>query len=218
MAQTGEIIDIPTALEHLAATDDAMRALIALHGPPALSRTRNSFASLGRAIIYQQLSGKAAGTIYRRFLGLFPRRRFPRPDQLLATPPTTLREVGLSRAKASYLLDLAARYADGTIRPRRFARASDDELQDMLTQVKGIGPWSVHMFLIFGLLRPDVLPVGDLGVRKGMQQYFELDGLPTPRVMAELAESWRPYRSAAVWYMWRLLESGLPTGVAPASR
>lgn len=187
-----------------------MSALIAAHGAPPLSRTRNSFESLGRAIVYQQLSGKAAGTIYGRFLTLFPRKRFPRPEVLAATPLETLRGVGVSRAKARYLIDLAEKYVDGTIQPRRFNELSDDEVLAMLTEVKGVGPWSVHMFLMFGLVRPDVLPVGDLGVRKGVQRYFDLDTLPDPSTMEAVTAPWRPYRTIGSWYMWRLLESGVP--------
>jgi DNA-3-methyladenine glycosylase II len=187
-----------------------MPALIRRHGAPELRRTTNAFASLGRAIVYQQLSGKAAGTIYRRFLALYPGRRFPTPERLLATPIPTLRAAGLSAAKASYLRDLAARFADGTVRPRRFRTAADDAIADMLTQVKGIGRWSVDMFLIFGLNRPDILPVGDLGVRKGMQTYFSLPDLPAPAEMHDLATPWQPFRSIASWYMWRVAENGLP--------
>ena len=171
-----------------------MAALIARHGAPDWRRTKNSFASLGRSIIYQQLSGKAAGTIYGRVLDLFPRRRFPRPEVLLATDPDRLRSAGLSRAKTAALLDLAAKFCDGTVTPRRFGRLDNDALQAMLTQVKGIGPWSVDMFLMFGLLRPDVLPVGDLGVRKGMQTYFDLDELPAPGELAVLTRHRPPRR------------------------
>lgn len=204
-------VDIQAALRHLRRVPGPMAALIDAHGPPSLTRTNNSFASLGRAIIYQQLSGKAAGTIYKRFLGLYAKHRFPTPKQLLATPFESLRGVGISRAKASYLLDLAARYADGTIQPRKFSYMDEDELTDQLTRVKGIGEWSVHMFLIFGLTRPDVLPVGDLGVRKGVQLYFGLDELPAPKTMVSLSQPWQPYRSVASWYMWRLLESSRPS-------
>ena len=122
------------------------------------------------------------------------------------TTPARLRSAGVSRAKAEYLLDLARNFADGTIKPRRFATMDNAALSERLCQVKGIGQWSVDMFMIFGLLRPDVLPVGDLGVRKGMQSYFGLGELPNAGVMEERAEPWRPYRSIASWYMWRILE------------
>jgi 3-methyladenine DNA glycosylase/8-oxoguanine DNA glycosylase len=204
------VLHMPAALRHLRRVHGPMRSLIARHGPPALERTRNSFQSLGRAIIYQQLSGMAAGTIYRRFLALYPRGRFPAPDALLNTPFEALRSAGLSRAKVASLLDLAAKFADGTVKPRRFVRMDEDELQQALTRIRGIGPWSMDMFMMFGLLRPDVLPVGDLGVRKGMQRYFALPDLPAPAAMHTLAEPWRPFRTAASWYMWRVVENGLP--------
>ncbi|MEM9490526.1 MAG: DNA-3-methyladenine glycosylase 2 family protein [Myxococcota bacterium] len=203
-------VDIPAALRHLRRTDGPMAELIKRHGSPELQRTRNSFESLGRAIIYQQLSGKAAGTIYRRFLGLFPRGRFPTPARLLATSPERLRSVGLSRGKTAYLLDLASKFSDGTISSRRFASMDNTTLSSYLCQVKGIGQWSVDMFMIFGLLRPDVLPVGDLGVRKGMRMYFELADLPAPERMEALARPWRPYRSIATWYMWRIVDTQTP--------
>lgn len=204
------VLDITAAMAHLRTVKGPMRALIRQHGAPELRRTRDSFASLGRTIIYQQLSGKAAGTIYQRFLGLYPVRRFPRPAALLATPLETLRSAGVSQAKALSLHDLARKFSDGTVQPRRFSRMDEAALKQALTCIRGLGPWSVDMFLIFGLLRPDVLPVGDLGVQKGMQAYFGLDALPGPGQMAALAEPWRPYRSVASWYMWRLLENGMP--------
>jgi DNA-3-methyladenine glycosylase II len=198
------------ALKHLRASGGAMPALIARHGTPSLSRTRNTLQSLARAIVYQQLSGKAAGTIYGRFLALYPGGRFPTAERLLATPFDDLRGVGLSRGKASFLLDLAAKFADGTIQPRRFARATEAEIAETLLQVKGIGQWSVDMFLIFGLNRPDVLPVGDLGVQRGMMRYFGRGAMPTPKQMVRLAEPWQPYRSIATYYMWRVSDDGLP--------
>jgi len=198
--------DLSAGLRHLRAADPALRPLIDRHGAPTFRRTRDPFASLGRAIIYQQLSGKAAGTIHGRFLALFDGGRFPGPAELLAVSPEQLRSVGLSRGKASFLLDLAAKFADGTVDPRRFARMGDAEIGDLLMAVKGIGPWSVDMFLMFGLTRPDVLPVGDLGVRKGMQLHFRLRALPAAARMEKLAAPWRPYRSLASWYMWRRVE------------
>lgn len=198
--------------------EPAMAALVATHGAPPFQRTRNPFQSLARAIIYQQLSGLAAGTIYARFVALFPGvppRGFPTPAELLAMPVPRLRAAGLSQQKASYLLDLAAHFADRRIEPRRLGRQSDAEIADALIPVKGIGRWSVDMFLIFGLNRPDVLPTGDLGVQYGMKAYFGLRAVPKPAQMEALGEGWRPYRSVATWYMWRVKEHGLPTGVRP---
>lgn len=187
-----------------------MPALIEEHGVPTLRRTRNTLESLGRAIVYQQLSGKAAGTIYSRFLALFPGGRFPTAARLMAMSVDELRAVGLSRGKASFLLDLAAKFADGTVNPRRFARSSETEIAATLLQVKGIGQWSVDMFLIFGLNRPDVLPVGDLGVRRGMMRYFGRRELPEAPQMLRLAAPWQPYRSIASYYLWRVADNGLP--------
>ena len=196
---------LTAALRHLRRRDPALAPLITRHGPPQLRPSRNHLESLTRAIIYQQLSGLAAGTIYRRFLALFG-GRFPRAEAILAVPVPTLRSVGLSAAKAEYVRDLARHFADGLVRPAAFRRMEDEALITLLTGIKGVGRWSVHMFLLFGLGRPDVLPVGDLGVRRGMQLRFGLAELPAPALMEELSAPWRPYRSAASWYMWRLIE------------
>jgi len=196
---------LPQALRHLRRVDPELARLIGAHGHPRLEPSRNHLQSLTRAIVYQQLSGKAAGTIYRRFLDLFG-GRFPDATAIAAMPAARLRRAGLSVAKATYVRDLAARFASGAVDPRRFRRMSDDDLVELLTAIKGIGRWSVHMFLLFGLNRPDVLPVGDLGVRRGMQLRFGLPELPLPRDMEELAAPWRPYRSIGSWYMWRVVE------------
>ena len=201
-------IDLSKGLKHLHTIDPGMVELTAVHGVPSLKRTRNAFASLGRAIIFQQLSGRAAQTIYTRFRKLFPGSRFPTPDRLLQASKGQLRSVGISQQKATYLLDLASKFADGTIRVRRFGRLSNEALAAELTQIKGVGQWSVDMFLLFGLNRPDVLPVGDLGIRKGMQRYFGCDALPKPPQMVQFAAPWSPFRSLASWYMWRVAGSG----------
>ncbi len=196
---------LPQALRHLRRVDAELDRLIGAHGPPRLAPSRNHLQSLTRAIVYQQLSGKAAGTIYGRFLDLFG-GRFPDAAAIAAMPAARLRRAGLSAAKAAYVRDLAARFASGSVDPRRFHRMSDEDLVELLTAIKGIGRWSVHMFLLFGLNRPDVLPVGDLGVRRGMQLRFGLGELPLPRDMEELAAPWRPFRSIGSWYMWRVVE------------
>lgn len=197
---------LPRALRHLRRVDPELRRLIGAHGPPLLVPSRNHLQSLTRAIIYQQLSGKAAATIYGRFIGLFGGRRFPDASAIVAMPTARLRAAGLSTAKAAYVRDLAGRFASRGVDPRRFRQMSDDHLIALLTSIKGIGRWSVHMFLLFGLNRPDVLPVGDLGVRRGMQLRFGLSDLPDPRDMETLAAPWRPFRSIGSWYMWRVVE------------
>lgn len=202
-----EPADLAAAVRHLRAADARLGPVIARHGAPPLEPTRDPFRSLARAIVYQQLSGAAAATIFGRFVALYPRKRFPRPAALVATPIETLRTAGLSGAKAAALRDLAAHFADGRVRAPKLLRATDEDVRAALLPVRGIGPWSIDMFLIFGLVRPDVLPTGDLGVRKGMQRHLGLRTLPSPATMERLAAPWRPYRSIASWYMWRVLEA-----------
>jgi len=172
-----------------------------------MTPTKNAVQSLARAIVSQQLSGKAADTIWGRVLDLYPRRVFPAPAAILATPDAKLRGAGLSGAKAAAIKDLARHVVEEKLVPRKLGTLTDDEISAVLLPVRGIGPWSVDMFLMFALARPDVLPVGDLGVRKGMQKHFKLRTLPEPERMIKLAAPWRPFRSVAAWYMWRLLET-----------
>ena len=203
----GTAIDWSPALQHLRSVDQKLAPVIDRHGHPTLAPTTDAVRSLARAIVSQQLSGKAADTIWGRFVALYPGRRFPRPAAIAATPDAALRGAGLSGAKAAALKDLARHVIERRLIPARLPTASDDEIAAMLLPVRGIGPWSVHMFLMFALARPDVLPVGDLGIRKGMQRHFALRKLPEADRMTRLAAPWRPYRSIAAWYMWRLLES-----------
>ena len=177
-----------------------------LYGPPPWRRTTNSFRSLSRAIIYQQVAGAAAAAVFRRFRRLYPGSPFPTPARVAATPPEELRAAGLSRQKAAYLRDLAEAYLSGAIRPRRFNDLGDGEIRAALTAVRGIGPWTADIFLMFDLLRPDVLPVGDYGIQQGFQILLDLEELPDAAAMRRHAEPWRPHRSHACWYLWRLLE------------
>ena len=209
MADT-RLLNIATALRHLRQTDPRMVALIERHGSPSLRRTRNSFRSLVKAIIFQQLSGRAAANIYQRFVNLFPGWSFPKPADVLAVPVSRLRGAGLSSNKAAYIHNLAMKYVDGFVQPRRFGQKSDEEIIQLLTQIKGIGTWTVHMFLIFGLNRPDVLPVGDLGLQKGFQRFFRLRAVPSPEIMQRLAEPSKPYRTIASWYLWRVADTRMP--------
>jgi DNA-3-methyladenine glycosylase II len=199
--------DWSRAVVHLATADPRLAPLIERHGPPSIAPTTDPVHSLARAIVGQQLSGAAARTIWGRFLALYPDGRFPEPHAVLATPDADLRAAGLSGAKASSIKDLARHVVEAKLVPTRLPAATDDEVAAMLLPVRGIGPWSVDMFLMFALARPDVLPVGDLGVRKAMQRHFRLRALPAPDKMIRLADPWRPYRTAASWYMWRSLEA-----------
>jgi DNA-3-methyladenine glycosylase II len=200
-------VDWTSAVTHLTATDPRFAPLVEQHGHPTIAPRPNPVQSLARAIVSQQLSGKAADTIWGRFLALYPRGKFPAPEVILATPEAKLRGAGLSGAKAASIKDLARHVVEKKFVPSRLLKATDDQISEMLLPVRGIGPWSVDMFLMFSLARPDVLPVGDLGVRKGMQRHFKLRALPEADRMLKLAAPWRPFRSIASWYMWRLLDA-----------
>jgi 3-methyladenine DNA glycosylase/8-oxoguanine DNA glycosylase len=166
------------------------------------------FAALARSIVYQQLHGKAAATILGRLVAQFKPRRFPRPEDLLQASDEQLRAAGLSRNKTAALRDLAARTIDGVV-PRNCAaleKLDDDAIVERLTQVRGVGRWTVEMLLIFRLARPDVLPLDDYGVRKGFTLFRGLREMATKEQLQKYGERWRPYRSVASWYMWRALE------------
>jgi DNA-3-methyladenine glycosylase II len=170
--------------------------------------TIRPFDALAESIAYQQLSGKAAATIFGRVRALYPKRKWLDPEQLLATPDETLRAAGLSRAKTAALKDLATKTIDGTVPAgRALIRMSDDEIVTRLTAVRGIGRWTVEMLLLFDLGRPDVWPVDDYGVRKGFAKTFGRRKLPTPKQLMKFGEKWRPYRSVAAWYFWRALDT-----------
>jgi methylated-DNA-[protein]-cysteine S-methyltransferase len=202
--------DPDAAVAHLRAADREMRALVDAVGPFTLrlKHTRSVFGALAESIVFQQLSTKAAETIYGRFCALFPHaRRGPEPDHVLGASDAALRSAGLSRGKVLALRDLSRRAAAGELPTLAQARRmSDAALIEQLSQVRGIGRWSVEMFLIFRLGRPDVLSAGDYGVRKGYALTYRKRKLPEPEALARIGERWAPYRSAASWYFWRALE------------
>jgi 3-methyladenine DNA glycosylase/8-oxoguanine DNA glycosylase len=163
--------------------------------------------SLTRAIIYQQLSGKAAETILGRFVGLFGDHSFPTPEAVLEASPERLRSAGLSRPKAGYILGMARKALDGHIPTLDGCdRMTDEEMVEKLTEIKGIGRWTVEMMLIFNLGRPDVLPVHDLGIRKGFQLAYRKRKLPEAEQLGRFGLRWAPYRTTAAWYLWRAAE------------
>ena len=204
------------AVLHLRRADPVLAGVIDAVGPIEIALRRERFQALSRAIIFQQLAGAAAHTIYVRFVALYGGRRFPTPRQVLATPPEELRRAGLSRQKSLYLKDLAAHVDSGTLNFHRFGRMDDEEIIADLTRVHGVGRWTAEMFLIFNLGRPDVLPVDDLGVRNAARRLYRMRKMPDAKRLRKLAERWRPYRSAASWYLWRSGEIVLPDG-APAN-
>ena len=196
--------------KHLSAVDPRLAALIARSRrynikPNGLVRP---FDALAESIAYQQLSGKAAATIWGRVRALFPRRKYLDPKQVLATPDEKFRAAGLSRSKVAAIKDLAAKTIDGTVPSSRvLLKMSDEEIIERLIQVRGIGRWTVEMLLIFDLGRPDVWPVDDYGVRKGFAKTFGRRQLPKPKQLLKLGEKFRPHRSAAAWYFWRALDA-----------
>jgi DNA-3-methyladenine glycosylase II len=197
------------AHRHLAATDPRFAELIArsirYNVKPAASL--RPFDALAESIVYQQLNGKAAATIFGRVCALYPRRKYLDPKLILATPDKKLRGAGLSRNKTVALKDLAAKTLDGTVPSgRALARMSDEEIITRLITVRGIGRWTAEMLLLFNLGRLDVWPVGDYGVRKGFAKTFGRRKLPEPKQLMKFGEKWRPYRSIAAWYFWRALD------------
>ena len=183
-----------------------MRALIRRHGPCALApHGRSPYEALSRAIAHQQLNGRAAETILGRFVALFADSgRFPAPAAVLAVRATTIRRAGFSRAKVRALKDIARHAVRGVVPTRRACRRlSDEEIIEQLTQIHGVGRWTVEMLLIFTLGRLDVLPVDDFGVREGFRAAYGRRTRPTPKALRAYGDRWKPYRSVASWYLWR---------------
>jgi DNA-3-methyladenine glycosylase II len=189
-------------------SDPAMAAAMDRIGPLKLQARRlSTFQSLTQAIIHQQLSGKAAATILGRFEGLFGGQTFPTADEVLLMPCERLATAGLSGAKCRYILEIARKVADGEIPTLEQCDVlTDDELIERLVSVKGIGRWTAEMMLIFNLGRPDVLPVHDLGIQRGLQTIYRKRKMPTPEIVGKLGKRWSPYRTAASWYLWRVAD------------
>ncbi|KAJ7966759.1 putative DNA-3-methyladenine glycosylase [Quillaja saponaria] len=204
--------EVEIALRYLRNADPLLAPLIDLHQPPTFDAFHTPFLALTRSILYQQLAYKAGTSIYTRFISLCGGETGVVPETVLALTPLQLRQIGISGRKASYLHDLARKYQNGILSDASIVHMDDKSLFTMLTMVNGIGSWSVHMFMIFSLHRPDVLPINDLGVRKGVQILYNLEELPRPSQMDQLCEKWRPYRSVASWYLWRFVEAkGTPS-------
>ena len=199
------------AVEALRRADPVMRRLIDSLAPlDAEARRRgrpaDAYGALVRSIVGQQLSTKAARSIYERLIAIFGGRT-PTPTELLAADPETIRAAGLSRSKVAYLRDLAAHVEDGELELDRLAELDDEDVAAQLTAVKGLGQWTADMFLIFHLGRPDVLAVGDLGVRRAVERAYRLEQLPPAGELTQIAEPWRPHRSLACLYLWRSLDN-----------
>jgi DNA-3-methyladenine glycosylase II len=191
------------ALTHLRNSDPILAAIIDRVGPCRIQYSQPTFEALVRSIVYQQLSGKAAGTIYGRLVQSVGDIT---PERLAAKSPEELRTLGLSGQKAKYVLDLAEKTRNGVVRFQDLPGLDDDAVIEHLTQVKGVGVWTAHMFLIFALQRPDILPTGDLGIRNAAHRAYRLREAPKPERLEKLAKKWRPYASIASWYLWRSID------------
>jgi DNA-3-methyladenine glycosylase II len=192
------------AIHHLKKSDPVLAAIIERVGPCRMEFGPPEFHSLAEAIVYQQLNGKAAVTIFKRFAALAGEP--VAPEGILKLTDAQLRSVGLSKQKSSYLKDMASRAARGELDFTRLPAMSDDDVIKHLTQVKGVGVWTAHMFLMFTLRRPNVLPTGDYGIQMAIRKHYKKRKMPKPEVMAKIAKSWEPYRSVACWYLWRSLD------------
>ncbi len=193
------------ALAHLRQADPVLAGIIARVGKYGIEFRDPSFETLVKSIVYQQLSGRVASVIFGRLVqaaaGVLT------PENILKLRPARMRAAGLSAQKTAYIRDLARQTRDGQVAFDELAGLTDDQVVERLTQVKGIGVWTVHMFLIFALRRPNVLPTGDLGIRNAIRKAYGMAEMPKPSQIEILAEPWRPYRTVASWYLWRSLES-----------
>ncbi len=204
------------ALTHLRKSDPVLARVIAEVGSCNYEARADGdhIHALVRSIVYQQLSGKAAATIHGRLLNLFD-NGVPTAEKLIAIPDPSLRAAGLSRQKVAYLRDLGEKLSSGALRLELIELMKDEEIEEALVSVKGIGRWTAQMFLMFRLGRPDVLPESDLGIRKGVMRAYKLRKLPTPARVREIGASWSPHSSVASWYMWRILELPVAKKKAP---
>ena len=200
---------IHKAVRHLESVDPVLDRIMARVGSVNTTARRVAvFQSLVQAIIYQQLSGKAAGTIFNRFKAMFGDGQFPSAEQVLAVSPEHIRSAGLSRPKINYVRGIAEKAAAGLLPTlQECDELTDAEIVERLTQLKGVGRWTVEMFLIFNLGRPDVLPVHDLGVRRGFQIAYGKRKMPEPEQLERFGEKWKPYRTVAAMYLWRAVDS-----------
>jgi DNA-3-methyladenine glycosylase II len=193
------------AIVHLKKADPVMRAIIDRVGAYKIEHSEPSFGTLVRSIVNQQLSGNAAAVILGRLIAMLPSGKVT-PETILKLTPARMRKAGLSKQKTAYIRDLARKTLKGHVKFETLAELPDHEVIEHLTQVKGIGVWTAHMFLIFALRRPDILATGDLGVRSAIRKAYQLEELPHPQQIEEMAVVWRPYSSVAMWYLWRSLE------------
>jgi len=199
-------IEINTGIKYLQNIDDKLGSLIIEFGIPEFIPSDNYFGSLAKSIIFQQLSGKAASNIYKRFLNIFPSNIILSPILVAKTDIMLFRQAGLSNRKASYIINLAEAFIRDNYIPKDMSIFSNEQISEKLITVKGIGQWTADMFLMFSLNRTDVFPLTDLGIRKGMKEFYNLKVTPSEKQMLRLSNKWKPYRSIASWYMWKLVD------------
>jgi len=209
MHNTATPENLQIAADYLAKTDPQLAPIIARAGTPSIVPNKQYYQALVESIISQQLSVKAAATIQKRFLDLFPGEDFPTPGMILEKDIEELRSVGLSRQKGTYIQDLAVKVLEETVRFNHLDALSNEDVIAELTKIKGVGVWTVHMFLMFCMGRLDVLPTGDLGIKNGMYALYRLEEKPTPDEMTALAKKnkWHPYETVASWYIWHSLDN-----------
>ena len=200
-----EIMNIYAGLD-LLNRDEKMRVLISKFGWPDFDPKHDYFQSLLRSIVFQQLSGKAANTIYERFINLIPKTVTLSPKEVLKLDKDEMRKTGLSFQKINYLRNLAYFFENNSFQKKDVERMTDEEISNALTQIKGIGQWTVDMFLMFTLNRADILPYTDLGIQKGFKKIFNMNNLPSKKEMETHSKIWRPYRTIACWYLWRTVD------------
>ena len=199
-------MNIKPALEMLN-KDSRMRKLIKDYGAPDFEPENDYFQSLMRSIVFQQLSGKVAKIIYQRLISLIPNNKVL-PKAVLMLSEDDMRKAGLSLQKINYIKNLANYFDNNLFNSNKVKKMSDEEISRELIKIKGIGQWTVDMFLMFALNRPDVMPYLDLGIKKGMKIFFDLNELPTKDEMKDFSSKWKPYRTVACWYMWKLVDDG----------
>ena len=192
--------------QHLSTSDKRLKHLIDTFGPPELTPGGDPYKALVRSIVFQQISGKAAQAIFQRFLAIFPASNFPTPVLLSRVDIMVLRAAGLSQRKAEYVIAIATAFLDPNFLGESINTLSDEEVSTKLTSIRGVGQWTADMFMIFTLARLDVLPLGDQGIKNGMRIFFQVDTNPSEDDMQKLTAHWKPYRSIASWYMWKVVD------------
>jgi|TARA_B100002003_G_scaffold240688_1_gene261495 DNA-3-methyladenine glycosylase II len=199
-------LDIQKGIDYLVSKDDDINNLYRCYGLIKLKPRKDYFKSLVSSIISQQLSNKAASTILGRFIDIFGKDNFPRPDEIVNTPKHWIRKAGLSKMKTSYVIGLSEAILSGKIQLEQLPLKSDDQVRDDLTKLKGIGIWTADMFLIFALNRSDIFPLNDLGIQKGFARLLGLKKLSKPQFMESYSDAWKPYRTVASLYLWKIVD------------